>query len=441
MDKDLFEIDLDNINVEDIMRQIREKIARENIQEEILYLDKEFGSSTLFREHLRLTNLSCNIISYKAITSHRKLTGKIIVLIKKLIRKSIYWYINPMIEQQNEFNANVTRTLNCLADEIENLNEEIKKNKEDILNNAWTKNIDIQEGKLAGEVIKETERSKEIEKIKELDNLTCKLIQQEEEIQKLYSENTFNSSRLRRIERQLRNKDITIKEPHYITSVQEKIDFDYFLFEERYRGSEDQIRERLSIYTKYFKGKHNILDIGCGRGEFLEILKHEGITAIGLEVDEDMIMICEEKQLHVVNQDAISYLESIEDCSLGGIILTQVIEHLSPNQLINLIQLAYQKLEKDAYFIAETINPQSLIVFTEAYFMDLSHIRMIHPLTLKFLVEGEGFKQTELCYLSKVGEELRIPQVENLPVEFNEAIGKLNDVVYGYRDYAIVGRK
>lgn len=374
MSKDMFEIDLDNINIEDIMCQIRASIKEKGIIDEEIDFNQVSSEEEMLPEYLIMVNNSCNVNSYKNINSHRKVIGKIIVFIKKAIRKSFSWYINPIVEQQNEFNAFSTRVLNSMNAKFNKIEERMK---------AIDENS--------------THQIKEIEE-------------------------NFNN-RLKEIEER------------------GKIGFDYVAFEEKYRGSQENIKNKLEEYLQYFEKQNNVLDIGCGRGEFLEILRENNIDAKGIEIDEDMLLLCKEKNLNVDNTDALTYLSSLEGDSLGGIILTQVIEHLEPNYLIQLISLAYEKLKPGAYFVAETINPQSLIVFTEAYFMDLSHIRMIHPYTIKFLVESEGFKEISIKYSSKVGDDLRIPEVSELPTEFNKAIGRLNDVVYGYRDYAIIGRK
>ena len=153
-----------------------------------------------------------------------------------------------------------------------------------------------------------------------------------------------------------------------------------------------------------------------------------------------MISICNKKDLNVEKIDALEYLKKLDDESLDGIIMNQVIEHMEPKYLCNLIEVANKKLKTGSFLVAETINPQSLIVFTEAYFMDLSHKRMIHPYTIQFLLESNGFKEASIKYMNKV-EDLSIPQSDMFPDEFNKAINKLNDVVYGYRDYAVIGRK
>lgn len=254
------------------------------------------------------------------------------------------------------------------------------------------------------------------------------------------------NSRLRRVERYLKSKDIVIKEPTYLTAPSEEIDMDYYAFEERYRGSEKEIDKRSNHYIRYFINKNNVLDIGCGRGEFLERLIENNISAKGIDINDDMILLCRDKGLPVEKADALDYLINLDDNSLGGIILLQVVEHLSPNQMIQLIRLGFQKLQHGAYFIAETINPKSLIVFTESFFLDPSHIRMIHPYTIHFLMESEGFNDVQLNYLSEV-EDLKIPKLEIMNIDnnnldaFNESVMHLNDIIYGHRDYAVIGRK
>lgn len=364
MDKDIFEIDLDDINVEDIMKQIREKIRKQGIVDEEINLNNTIEEHEMLNDYLSMVNNTCSVILDKEIKSHRRFIGKIIILFKRIVRKSIHWYIYPIVEQQNEFNSYTTRTLNSL---VKNL---------DIINNKVT----------------------ELEKERE--------------------------------EREEREKKLR----------EEKMNFNYLKFEDKFRGSQEEIENKLKGYLEYFKGKSNVLDIGCGRGEFLELLKENNINAKGIDIESDMISICNKKDLNVEKIDALEYLKKLDDESLDGIIMNQVIEHMQPKYLCNLIEVANKKLKTGSFLVAETINPQSLIVFTEAYFMDLSHKRMIHPYTIQFLLESNGFKEASIKYMNKV-EDLSIPQSDMFPDEFNKAINKLNDVVYGYRDYAVIGRK
>lgn len=356
VDKDTFEIDIDNVNTEEIMKQIRQKIKDMGIVDEIIEINNNSDETDCSDDYIHMANAACTVIADKKITSHRKVIGKVIVFFKRAIRKCTHWYIAPIVEQQNEFNSYSVRSINTLNEKIKKLEEKIER----------------------------------LEKLEEERNA--------------------------------------------------KLKFDYIGFENKYRGSQEEITRKLYSYIEYFENCDNVLDIGCGRGEFLEILKEKNISASGIDIEDDMISMCSGKGLRVNKADALEYLKGLEDNSLGGIIMNQVIEHMEPNYLIEVIKAAYKKLKPGAHFVAETINPQSLIVFTEAYFMDLSHKRMLHPYTVQFLLESNGFSEASIRYMNKV-EDLRIPQSDQLPEEINKALNKLSDVVYGYRDYAIIGRK
>ena len=134
-------------------------------------------------------------------------------------------------------------------------------------------------------------------------------------------------------------------------------DFDYFGFEERFRGSEKDIKERQRVYVEFFQEANQVLDIGCGRGEFLELLKEAGIKAKGVDLDLDMVLYCEEKRLDVVRQDAFTYLESLPDDSLGGLFAAQLVEHFEPSRISELVNLCRRKLQPGGVLIFETPNP------------------------------------------------------------------------------------
>jgi O-antigen chain-terminating methyltransferase len=224
-------------------------------------------------------------------------------------------------------------------------------------------------------------------------------------------------------------------------------DFDYFGFEERFRGSEQDIKERQRVYLAYFQGQENILDIGCGRGEFLELLRKAGIKAIGVDTDLDMVLYCREKGLDIVQEDAFVYLETLPDTSLGGIFAAQVIEHLEPGRVIELVKLCYRKLRSGGVLILETPNPKCLMVFAASFYMDFSHIRPLHPEAMRFLLASAGFRDIELKYAGPVDDTRRLPSLPDigLPGEtmeaFRRGVERLNDLLYGYQDYAVIGTK
>jgi O-antigen chain-terminating methyltransferase len=223
--------------------------------------------------------------------------------------------------------------------------------------------------------------------------------------------------------------------------------FDYFGFEERFRGSEEDIKQRQSIYIEYFKEAEQVLDLGCGRGEFLELLAAAGIKAKGVDLDLDMVLCCQEKGLDVVGEDAFAYLEAMPDDSLGGLFAAQVIEHLEAQRIIELVKLCQRKLQVGGTLIFETPNPTCLAVFARSFYMDFSHIKPIHPEAVRFLFESSGFRDVQVKFSSPVEPSMRIPPLPvatangNMVEEFNQGLERLNDLLYGFQDYAVIGRK
>jgi 2-polyprenyl-3-methyl-5-hydroxy-6-metoxy-1,4-benzoquinol methylase len=215
---------------------------------------------------------------------------------------------------------------------------------------------------------------------------------------------------------------------------------DYHKFEDENRGDEQSIFQKQKMYLKYFEGRENILDVGCGRGEFLELLAQNRISAKGLELSEDYVNYCKSKGLDVEYGDAISYLKEIPDNSLGGLIALQVVEHLNPAYLLQFVKLTHDKLMPNSYIILETINPQSLIVFTSSYFKDLSHEQAIHPATLQFIAKSAGFVDCVIEYSGVVNEKDKLV-IEGEDSAMNSNFEKLNSVLFGPQDYAVVGRK
>jgi SAM-dependent methyltransferase len=233
--------------------------------------------------------------------------------------------------------------------------------------------------------------------------------------------------------------------PMFPSEIKRESEFDYFLFEERYRGDETDIRDRQKEYVEYFRGRENVVDIGCGRGEFLELLRSHSINARGVELGTDQYLLCREKGLDVVQQDLFAFLESVPDGSLGGLFSAQVIEHLSASDQLRYVALAHRKTQPGSPVIFETINPECAYALLHNFFLDPTHVRPVHPETLKFAMESANFKDVKLRFSGPVSER-RIPALQllgNPPglQQFNRAIEQLNDLIYGYQDYAVIGWK
>jgi O-antigen chain-terminating methyltransferase len=221
-------------------------------------------------------------------------------------------------------------------------------------------------------------------------------------------------------------------------------EFDYFAFEQQFRGDEASVRERQQVYLDYFRGRDNVVDLGCGRGEFLELLREAGIGARGVESGLDQYLLCKEKGLEGVQQDVFAFLESTPDDSLGGIFSAQVIEHMTAGDQLRLVSLAYRKCKTGSPVVFETINPQCVYALVRNFFLDPTHVRPMHPETLRFAMNSCQFRDVELRFSSPAAG-MQVPALRlegNADVQqFNAGLERLNDLLYGFQDYAAIGWK
>ncbi|MFI5178005.1 MAG: class I SAM-dependent methyltransferase, partial [Vicinamibacterales bacterium] len=228
--------------------------------------------------------------------------------------------------------------------------------------------------------------------------------------------------------------------------------FKYLGFEDAFRGSTDEIRRRLAEYVPKFAGQTDVLDLGCGRGEFLELLKSAGIRGRGLDLNHAMVEASRARGLDVAEGDALSYLTGLADASLGGVFAAQVIEHLEPVYLAQLLETAAHKLRPGGVILLETINPACWVAFFESYLRDLTHVRPLHPETLKYLLRASGFSDIVLEYRSPVEEWDRLrpapkpagdlpPALADVIDTVNENVAKLNGRLFTFQDYAAIGRR
>jgi SAM-dependent methyltransferase len=227
--------------------------------------------------------------------------------------------------------------------------------------------------------------------------------------------------------------------------------YKYVGFEQAFRGSEADIASRLEGYCERFAGAADVLDIGCGRGEFLGMLRDRGISARGLDANREMVAVCHDRGLDVAEGDAVGYLLSLPDASLGGIIATQVVEHFTSEYLLRFLEVAYHKLRPDSTIILETLNVDSWSAFFGPYLRDITHERPIPPDTLRFLLEASGFQRLDVQFSSPADEEAKLKRVElttaasddvtALVKTFNLNVDKINTLLFTFLDYAVTGQK
>ena len=232
-------------------------------------------------------------------------------------------------------------------------------------------------------------------------------------------------------------------------------DYQYVAFEDRFRGSDDEIREKLRAYVSLFAGAADVLDIGCGRGEFLALLKDAGVGARGVDTNGEMVATACERGLNVVQADALTFLETLPDGSLGGLMAAQVVEHLAPPYLSRLLAVAFQKLRAGAPIVIETINAACWLAFFSSYIRDITHAQPVHPETLQYLLQANGFGNVTLRYSQPVPEHMKmqpvdVPAIAAAGGEHAAAVAQmartvnanaaiLNNLLFTHYDYAAIG--
>ncbi len=227
--------------------------------------------------------------------------------------------------------------------------------------------------------------------------------------------------------------------------------YKYVGFEDQFRGSRDVIKARLESYLPQFDGRTDVLDVGCGRGEFLDLLIARGIRARGIDLNHEMAEGCRARGLDVAEADAVSYLAALPDASLGGIFSAQVVEHLQPEYLLRFLELAGHKLRPGGRLVLETLNPACWVAFFESYIRDITHVWPLHPETLKYLVLASGFTSVAIEFRSPVPQQDRLQPVavpagadvlvSDLAEAFNGNVEKLNSRIFTYLDYAVIAER
>jgi len=224
-------------------------------------------------------------------------------------------------------------------------------------------------------------------------------------------------------------------------------DVAYVAFENRFRGSREEIRARLASYVPLFAGRAPVADLGCGRGEFLELLREAGVEALGAESNGQAVQHCRERGLQVSATDLLTFLRGRAPASLGGVFAAQVAEHLPPPVLMALLRESHRVLRAGGLLVLETVNPRSVIGLLEVYNRDLTHEKPLHPDTLSFLAAAAGFGEVRVELRSPVEPAAQLQPVpgEGLPARaaeaLNENVARLNALLYGPQEYALLATR
>jgi SAM-dependent methyltransferase len=312
------------------------------------------------------------------VTAEREAGGGPKGLVKRALRKLMRWYVEPLAADQRVYNSSVLKLVDALSER-------------------------------ADAAAASNERARQL--LRELEE------------------------RLTRVER--RGGSGTAAAPPATVAAQPAAAAlpDYFAFESRMRGSVDAIRERQRRYVDDFRDAAPVLDVGCGRGELLQLLRESGIEARGIDADADMVAYARGEGLDVEQADLVEHLGRLADGSLGGIFMGQVVEHLPPGVLVRSLELAAAKLRPGGVLVAETINPLSPLALRH-YFADLTHAQPLVPETLELLARQSGFAETELRYLNEPAERLTEPDDPIIAAN----VRRLNELLFAPLDYALVAR-
>jgi SAM-dependent methyltransferase len=218
----------------------------------------------------------------------------------------------------------------------------------------------------------------------------------------------------------------------------QSLDGFYTAFEEEFRGSQSIIRERLKTYLPLLAEMSlsktaPIVDLGCGRGEWLDLLRAEGYNPIGVDINAAMLEQCQARGLTVAQADALTYLQSLPDRSAAGVSGFHIVEHLPLEQLVGLIDEAFRVVQPGGFVLFETPNPQNVLVGSFSFYLDPTHRNPIPMEVLRFILRYSGFDQVVPIWANPSD----LPRV----VEDSELAKRFNTLFYGFMDYAVIGLK
>jgi 2-polyprenyl-3-methyl-5-hydroxy-6-metoxy-1,4-benzoquinol methylase len=254
------------------------------------------------------------------------------------------------------------------------------------------------------------------------------LARQSEEVQ---AKVRFEQERVIHNELRLLRQRASVAAPTAVAAA--PVTMDWSAFAARFRGSEERIQAQQKRYVDRFKGTvGEILDIGCGRGEFLEAARASDLSARGLDLNPACVAECHAKGLTAECGDLFTYLHDLSDRSLAGVYCAQVVEHLTPAEVARLIQLLGQKLRSGALVAIETPNPECLAIFATHFYIDPTHTRPVPATLLRYYLEEAGCGALEVEYLEPAVDSL--PELAELPVGVRQRF-------FGGLDYSIFARK
>lgn len=402
--EDTFEIKDSEVDIKDIERQIQDNIidrkklgAYSTDVEDIIKRpllpppDMSSQNRTDLSSHMKGINSNWDIRAEYKISSHRPIIGRLLVWGRKLINGEVKRYVDLLIGRQSEFNKRTVSILSDFNNKIDDFN-----NKIDDINNK-------------------------------IDDINNKVIDINIKVNNTDSTNNISGA--------------------------DKIygNMNYFIFNELFGGSNEEIRINTEQFLDFFLGCNNVLDIGSGRGIFLELLKEKGIKGYGIDTNDDLILYCKRKDLNVQKDDVMTHLKKLNNKSLDGIFISHVIEHLKYEDATYMLKLCYEKMQYGSYMVIATPNILNMTVSSNTFYTDPTHVAHIHPEFIKFLLGTYRFRDIQERFYQPTLKDQMLKKVDNIDSLndeqkkiyeiMNHNIDILNNLLFGYRDYAIIAKK
>ena len=368
---------------------------------------------------LHLLRRSTSFTSAVSTASRKAGLGPIASMFKRAVRGSTRWYVSAILQQVELFARRTSNALALVSDRIGRLEDDVGHRLDEIRTT-----VDRLEGLIDASTENGADRFRE------------------------------RIALLERSVRVLRERSTPQAMPEAVSeigrSLASDLAIDYLDFETRFRGSEEAIRQKQESYVAVFMDCAGpVVDVGCGRGEFLELLRTAGIAAYGIDRHPDMVEVCREKGLNVREAEALHHLSEVPRGSLGGVFCAQMVEHLEMRDVPRLFELAADALAPGGRLVVETINPGSLIALAGPFYTDLGHIRPLHPVTLQFLAEKSGFAEVAVEYHSWPPDTSRPGNVQGTGIAavdeavrvINQNFNRVDNVLFGPQDYAVIARR
>jgi SAM-dependent methyltransferase len=217
-------------------------------------------------------------------------------------------------------------------------------------------------------------------------------------------------------------------------------------FENTFRGPRDVVLERQRVYLDDVLSLQGqslpVLDVGCGRGEWLELLRDHEIAAYGVDTNASFVEANRERRLDARLEDAFAHVEGLPESSVAAITAFHFVEHLDVEHLVRFVDDALRVIRPDGLLILETPNPTNLAVGASTFHIDPTHTKPVHPQWLEFLLTARGFVGVELRYLHPAQElQVTVPADGTAGDALRSFVEQANAVLFGPRDYAALARK